>query len=583
MLDLKVPWGIQFLRLFKVYPRSREQRIFLYRVTTLFLTFMCYTFFHMSRKAISVVKNEFLKCNKTEVNNTVVHMCTSWITEMDGQPEEEAKRLEGTLDSTFLFSYAFFMFFSGIVAERMNLRYFLSLGMILSAVFVFLFGLAYYLEIHGIAYFIAIQLFGGAFQTTGWPGVVTVVANWFGKGKKGLIFGIWNSHTSVGNILGSILAGAFVEDNWGLSFIVPSIIIAVGGFILWLFLVPKPDDVDLRLDEHPHHHHHHHDVAASNSRRLENRSEDSGELTPLLQSSDESEVELPATDPPNYTEKPPSPVPNEVISPVSTTEVNRRDSTPPRPPPVENEGVEYPNQGTDEEEHAISFLGALKIPGVVEFALCLFFAKLVSYTFLYWLPTFILETGTHMTSEDAAYFSTLFDVGGIVGGIFAGLISDSTGKSASTCAGMLIAAIPALFIYYSFGHSCPLDNGTKDGCYYGNIGFLLLGGLLVNGPYALITTAVSAELGVHPSLMGSSKALATVTSIIDGTGSIGAAIGPFLAGALQAYGLDYVFYMLMVSDVFALLLLSRLVYGDVQKILEGRRQRRRSQMYEQHP
>ena len=67
----------------------------------------------------------------------------------------------------------------------------------------------------------------------------------------------------------------------------------------------------------------------------------------------------------------------------------------------------------------------------------------------------------------------------------------------------------------------------------GNIALLLLVGLLVNGPYALITTAVSAELGTHPSLRGSSKALATVTSIIDGTGSIGAAVGPLLAGALQ--------------------------------------------------
>ena len=32
--------------------------------------------------------------------------------------------------------------------------------------------------------------------------------------------------------------------------------------------------------------------------------------------------------------------------------------------------------------------------GVVEFSLCLFFAKLVSYVFLYWLPTFIKDTGT---------------------------------------------------------------------------------------------------------------------------------------------------------------------------------------------
>ena len=49
----------------------------------------------------------------------------------------------------------------------------------------------------------------GAVQATGWPGVVTAVANWFGKSKKGLIFGIWNSHTSIGNILGSVIAGMF--------------------------------------------------------------------------------------------------------------------------------------------------------------------------------------------------------------------------------------------------------------------------------------------------------------------------------------------------------------------------------------
>ncbi len=46
-------------------------------------------------------------------------------------------------------------------------------------------------------------------------------------------------------------------------------------------------------------------------------------------------------------------------------------------------------------------------------------------------------------------------------------------------------------------------------------------GSLVNGPYALITTAVSADLGTHKSLQGNARALATVTAIIDGTGSIG--------------------------------------------------------------
>lgn len=46
-------------------------------------------------------------------------------------------------------------------------------------------------------------------------------------------------------------------------------------------------------------------------------------------------------------------------------------------------------------------------------------------------------------------------------------------------------------------------------------------GAFVNGPYGLITTAVSADLGTHKCLQGNAQALATVTAIIDGTGSIG--------------------------------------------------------------
>lgn len=46
------------------------------------------------------------------------------------------------------------------------------------------------------------QGLAGIAQTTGWPGVITVMSNWFGKSKRGLIFGLWNSHTSIGNILG---------------------------------------------------------------------------------------------------------------------------------------------------------------------------------------------------------------------------------------------------------------------------------------------------------------------------------------------------------------------------------------------
>ncbi len=42
-----------------------------------------------------------------------------------------------------------------------------------------------------------------------------------------------------------------------------------------------------------------------------------------------------------------------------------------------------------------------------------------------------------------------------------------------------------------------------------------------------------------------------MTSIIDGTGSVGAALGPLLAGAIPDF--KNVFYMLMAADVLALL------------------------------
>jgi len=509
---MAVPPGVKLVSATGCCPSPVWRRQLIYRLSILLLTFLAYTSYHLSRKPISIVKNSkfFLDCGKVHKANTT---CKSWITQIDGRTEQEAKTYLGLLDTSYLFSYAFFMFGSGFVAERMDLRYFLSLGMIFSGIFTFLFGFAYNAGIHSLWYLLAIQVVLGMFQATGWPGVVSVMANWFGKGRRGLIMGLWNSHTSLGNILGSLVAGAFVNYNWGLSFTVPGMIIAGVGFLLFLFMVPKPVDVGMA-------------DGATNSNSIEDLAENS----PLMDKTTDSDSEDP---------------------PFGRVQVLG-------------------------EERAIGFLGALKIPGVVEFSLCLFFSKLVSYTFLYWLPNYIHST-SGVDAEESAVLSTIFDLGGIVGGTLAGLISDNTGNPASTCVVMLVMAIPTMFMYDGLVTKwCPIQakNGIPihNACFNWNIILTLVTGTLVNGPYALITTAVSAELGQHPSLRGSGKALATVTAIIDGTGSIGAAIGPFLAGALSGSGnWDNVFYMLMGADVLALIFLIRLVKQEVQRFLERRR------------
>uniref|UniRef100_A0A8C1YBV1 Glucose-6-phosphate exchanger SLC37A2 n=1 Tax=Cyprinus carpio TaxID=7962 RepID=A0A8C1YBV1_CYPCA len=433
-----------------------------YRFFILLLTFVFYTTYHLSRKPISIIKLPDRPNLKRRHNNY--------------------QNLFGVLDNCFLVAYAIGMFFSGIFGERLPLRYYLSSGMILSGIFTALFGLGFYWQIHSLWYYCLVQALNGLVQTTGWPAVVACVGNWFGKGKRGFIMGIWNSHTSVGNILGSLIAGVYVSSAWGLSFIVPGIIIAAAGVICFLFLVEKPEDVNCTQPQH-------HVIVARRVVRLS------------------FIFYLPI--PSNHRSK---------YHPVIFA-------------------------------HRVVFV----LQGVVEFSLCLLFAKLVSYTFLYWLPLYIANVA-HFDPKKAGDLSTLFDVGGIVGGILAGLISDYSGGRATTCCAMLIIAAPMLFLFNKIG-----QNGLPT-----TIGMLLWCGALVNGPYALITTAVSADLGTHECLRGNSRALSTVTAIIDGTGSIGAAVGPLLAGLISPTGWNNVFYMLIAADVLACLLLSRLVYKEVR-------------------
>lgn len=119
----------------------------------------------------------------------------------------------------------------------------------------------------------------------------------------------------------------------------------------------------------------------------------------------------------------------------------------------------------------------------------------------------------------------------------------------------MYVAIPCLWVYFLWGHVSLLLN----------VMLMILAGIFVNGPYALITTAVSADLGKRGSV-NNSRATAIVTAIIDGSGSVGAAIGPLLTGwisqAGSGRGWRFVFYMLMMSALAAALLLSKLVMQE---------------------
>nr|XP_020491079.1 glucose-6-phosphate exchanger SLC37A1 isoform X1 [Labrus bergylta] len=526
-----IPPGIRLLVSF-----NRDQW---YRALTFMLTFLLYTSFHLSRKPISIVKSELHKnCSSVSELATMASSSSGGGGQQPSLPslhtdvdcswkpfdKRNYKQLLGAMDYSFLCAYAVGMYLSGIIGERLPIRLYLTFGMLASGLFTCLFGLGYVYNIHSLGFYVFVQVANGLVQTTGWPSVVTCISNWFGKGRRGLIMGLWNSHTSVGNILGSLIAGYWVSSNWGMSFIVPGIIIAAMGVVCFLFLIEHPNDLK--------------SIHAQNSSPTTNVPTKcwngvNGQTEMYLQYKDKTQAHYYFMDSvqnrKSYDTELLLPR-DSVCVPVQPVVVVKREAEP----------------------SAISFMGALRIPGVIEFSLCLLFAKLVSYTFLFWLPLYITKAA-HLDAKKAGDLSTLFDVGGIVGGILAGVISDKLGKRATTCAVMLLLSAPTL---YGFSMISEFGLGPT-------IGMLLVCGGLVNGPYSLITTAVSADLGTHKSLKGNARALSTVTAIIDGTGSVGAALGPLLAGLLSAGGWDRVFYMLMAADFFALLLLLRLVTKEL--------------------
>ena len=241
------------------------------------------------------------------------------------------------------------MYFSGLVGDRIDVRVFLSVGMVGSGVFTVMFGLGYWFDVHLFGYYVVVQICCGVFESVGWPCVVAVMGNWFGKSKRGLIMGVWNSYTSVGNIVGSIVASSVLGFGWGWAFVLPGLIIVVVSVFVFLFLVVNPETIGLELPQ------------------------------------DDEDVDEDVSD-----------VSNEGVALVN---VNK----------IESEG----DAGNDDIEQvfessaAIGFLEAWKLPGVAPFAFCLFFSKLVAYTFLYWLPFYIRHT-------QVSFKATIFDISIII-------------------------------------------------------------------------------------------------------------------------------------------------------------------------
>ncbi|XP_068442528.1 sugar phosphate exchanger 3 isoform X2 [Clinocottus analis] len=426
--------------------------------------------------------------------------------------EKQATLFLGALDSIFLFSYAMGLYCSGVIGDRVNLRYVLCFGLCGSALVEFMFGtLTEWLHIYNVYLYCGLWVVNGLLQSAVWPCVVAVMGNWFGKAGRGFVFGLWSACASVGNILGAFLASSVLKYGYEYAFLVTSVVQFAGGVVVFFGLLTHPKEVGL---------------SSELETGLSAVETDSDSHRPLMSDEEDEAV-------------------REVYN-GQCPSVQQQDEPPAEPP------------------RAISFCRAFCLPGVLPYSLAYACLKLVNYSFFFWLP-FYLSNNYGWKEAEADRLSVWYDVGGIIGGTVQGLISDLMGKRSPVLVITLVLAMGAL-VGYSNSPNDQLINGA----------LLAATGFCIGGPSNMISSAISADLGRQDALRGSQEALATVTGIVDGTGSIGAAFGQYLVSLIESkLGWMSVFYFFIFMTGGSIVFITPLLFNEVRAMWRDRQALRR--------
>lgn len=168
---------------------------------------------------------------------------------------------------------------------------------------------------------------------------------------------------------------------------------------------------------------------------------------------------------------------------------------------------------------------------------------------------------SHYNPSTANLISALYSIGMMPGGIVCGWVSDLYGgRRACVIATFMGILCPLMLVFAFFMDQIQI------------IALLILlafMGCLVGGPNNIITSAVAADLADDPSIAGNSKALGTVTGIINGSGSVTAALGQLAIPALytigqrDAVGYRYVWFFLIGCTMIGTALMSSKILKEL--------------------
>lgn len=151
------------------------------------------------------------------------------------------KEMLGIMSTLFYIVYGLSKFFSGILSDKSNPRWFMGGGLIITGIVNILFGFS-----SSSALFITLWIINAYFQGWGWAPCSKLLTSWYSKSERGTWWSIQNTSHNVGGALIPIIVGLItLHYGWRLGMIVPGITAIICGLFVCWRLRDKPETMGL--------------------------------------------------------------------------------------------------------------------------------------------------------------------------------------------------------------------------------------------------------------------------------------------------------------------------------------------------
>lgn len=142
----------------------------------------------------------------------------------------------GIVGSALFFTYAVGKFVNGFLGDRVNIKRFMAMGLLISSAVNIILGLS-----HSFWIFVILWGINGWAQSMGAPSSVVGLSRWFTDKERGSYYGFWSASHNIGEAL-TFIATAFVVSiaGWRWGFEAAGIVGLIGALIIMLFFHDSP-------------------------------------------------------------------------------------------------------------------------------------------------------------------------------------------------------------------------------------------------------------------------------------------------------------------------------------------------------